>query len=253
MLRVPLDGVGARSGSSSTATERTICVATSDWTSRLSGEGPLVRLGPQLRLAARVDQLRGDPHAIGLGSDGAFHQIVRAQGVADLANASRRRWTRMHDERAMTPSRSAHKRPSCVISSSGEAPGKRLGTLASPRWMNGRTASRCFDVAAAAATAVRSVAAVHALDSRDEAVAAAMQRLDEARPLGVVAEHGAQPLDRGVQTVLEVDERAVRPQPVAQLVARQQFARMFEHQREHGERLILQAKPHAVFAQLARA
>ena len=94
--------------------------------------------------------------------------------------------------------------------------------------------------------------AVHALDARDEAVAAPVQRFDEARPLGVVAEHGAQPLDGGVEAVLEVDERAVRPQPVAQLVARQQFARMFEHHRQHGERLILQPKPHAVLAQFAR-
>ena len=80
-----------------------------------------------------------------------------------------------------------------------------------------------------------------------------MASVDEARTLGVVAEDGAQPFDGRVQTVLEVDEGSFRPQAVAELVARQQLARMLEHQREQRERLLLQAKPHAVLAQLAGA
>ena len=61
------------------------------------------------------------------------------------------------------------------------------------------------------------------------------------------------PFDGGVQPVFEIDERAVRPEPVAQLIARQELARMLEHQREQREGLILEAKPHAVLAQLACA
>ena len=139
-----------------------------------------------------------------------------------------------------------------MISSSVRPPANDSGTFASPRWLNGSTASRCLASAASAASCV-AAGAVDALDARDEAIAAAMQRLDEARPLGVVAEHGPQPLDGGVQAVLEVDECAVGPQPIAQLVARQQLARMLEHQRQHGERLVLQPEPHAVLAQLSRA
>src|SRR5262245_7290028 len=94
--------------------------------------------------------------------------------------------------------------------------------------------------------------AVDAFDACDEAVTAAMQRFDEARAVGVVAEHRAEPLHGGIQPVLEVHERAVRPETIAQLVARQQLARMLEHQSQHGERLILQPEPDAVLSELTR-
>ncbi len=55
---------------------------------------------------------------------------------------------------------------------------------------------------------------------RDEAVAAALQRLDEARVVRLVAERGPQAVDGAVQPVVEVDERVVRPQPLAQRLAR---------------------------------
>ena len=38
------------------------------------------------RFIARVDELRGNPDAIGVGADGALDQIARAQGVADFTN-----------------------------------------------------------------------------------------------------------------------------------------------------------------------
>ena len=80
-----------------------------------------------------------------------------------------------------------------------------------------------------------------------------MQRLHEPRMLGVVAERGAQALDRRVQPVLEVDERAVRPQPLPELVAGQHLAGPLEQHGQQLERLVLQAEAHAVLAQLARA
>ncbi len=90
-------------------------------------------------------------------------------------------------------------------------------------------------------------------DGADEPVAAPVQRLDEPRTIGVVAERRPQTFDRGVQPVLEVDERAFRPQALPQLVARQDLARLLEQHDQHLERLILQPQADAVLAQLARA
>ena len=67
-----------------------------------------------------------------------------------------------------------------------------------------------------------------------------MERLDEPRIIGIIAERRAQPLDRGIQAVLEIDEGPRRPQALAQLVARHDIARTIEHHHENFERLILQ-------------
>ena len=80
-----------------------------------------------------------------------------------------------------------------------------------------------------------------------------MQRLHESGIVGVVAERSAQPLDRRIQTVLEIDKRAGRPQTLAQLLARDDFTGALEHERENFERLILKPDPDAAFAKLARA
>ena len=80
-----------------------------------------------------------------------------------------------------------------------------------------------------------------------------MQRLDKPRIVGVVAECGAQPLDRGVQAVLEIDEGPRGPQTLAQLLPRHDVAGPLEHDRENLERLILQPDADAALAQLARA
>jgi len=53
--------------------------------------------------------------------------------------------------------------------------------------------------------------------------------------------------------VLEVDERAFGPEAIAQFVAREQLARVFEHQRQQRERLLLQPEPDAVLAKLGGA
>jgi hypothetical protein len=90
------------------------------------------------------------------------------------------------------------------------------------------------------------------LDRRDEPVAAPVQRLDESRTLGAVADHRAQALDGRGEAVLEVDERAVGPQPLTQLLPREELARLPQQHRQHFVGLILQANPHAVLAQLPR-
>ena len=71
--------------------------------------------------------------------------------------------------------------------------------------------------------------------------------------LGAVAEHRPQAFDRRVQPMLEVDERAVGPQPAPELVAGQHFSRPLEQHRQQLERLVLQPEAHAVLPQLSRA
>jgi len=83
-------------------------------------------------------------------------------------------------------------------------------------------------------------------------VAPPRQRLDVARRPGIVAEHRAEAFHRGVEAVLEIHERAVGPEPVADLVARHHGAPAREQQPEDLERLLLQPDAGAAFHQLAR-
>ena len=94
---------------------------------------------------------------------------------------------------------------------------------------------------------------IGALDRGDEPVAAAVQRLDKSRIVRVVAERGPQPLHRGVEAVLEINEGPLGPQPIAQLLPRDDVAGPLEHDRQNLERLILQPYPNTALAQLARA
>ena len=159
----------------------------------------------------------------------------------------------------MTPSRPGHSRPICVIISS-VSPSLKYSCVGSLlRFANGSTTSRTLTLSCRRLRGRRphDVQIAHrlplGLDGRDEAVAAPMQRLDEPRIVGIVAERGAQPLDRRIQAVLEIDERPRRPQTLAQLFARHHFAGPLEHHRENFERLILQPDADAALAQLARA
>src|SRR5262249_2602172 len=92
-----------------------------------------------------------------------------------------------------------------------------------------------------------------AFESTDEAIAAPMERLDEAGMFGVIAECRAQPLDGGIQAVVEVDKCPVGPELLAELFAGQHFSRSLEQHHQHVERLSLQPEPDAVLAQLAGA
>jgi len=73
----------------------------------------------------------------------------------------------------------------------------------------------------------------------DPSVAAPRHRLDKPRRPGVVAKYGAQPLHRGVQAVLEIDERAVRPEPTPQLVPCDQRAGTGKQEPHDLKRLLL--------------
>src|SRR5262249_23151769 len=77
-------------------------------------------------------------------------------------------------------------------------------------------------------------------------------RLHESRTVRIVAERRAQPLDGGVEPVLEVDERPVGPEPAPQLLARQDFIGLLQEHQQYFEGLILQAQADTILAKLAR-
>jgi hypothetical protein len=83
-----------------------------------------------------------------------------------------------------------------------------------------------------------------ALDRRDETIPAARQRFDEPRGVSRVAEGIAQPFDRGVQTVLEIDEGLPRPETGAQLLACNELSGLFKQDCEDLKRLLLKREPH---------
>ena len=85
---------------------------------------------------------------------------------------------------------------------------------------------------------------------RDEPVSTPRQRFHEPGIVRIVTERGAEPLHGGVQAVVEVDERAVRPQAAAQLLARDHVARALEHHLEDFERLFLEAHGGLAVAEL---
>ena len=109
------------------ATERTICVATSDCSEQAVRHRPFVRFGPQLCLAARFDELGGDAHAI-------RHRFARCLR-RDSARAGRRRFRGRCGPRAGPRARRAgdHAEPVGTQAAElrdqlfGEAAGKRLG------------------------------------------------------------------------------------------------------------------------------
>ncbi|HXT29620.1 MAG TPA: hypothetical protein VN716_10080 [Vicinamibacterales bacterium] len=88
-------------------------------------------------------------------------------------------------------------------------------------------------------------------DIGDEAVAAPRDGLDEARAPRAVAERLAHLRDAEVQVTLEIDEPAVVPDVLAQLVARHERAAAGDQQAERLQRLTRQMNQAALPAQLA--
>lgn len=83
-------------------------------------------------------------------------------------------------------------------------------------------------------------------DIGDEAIATLGQSLDETRTVSRVAEGFAQPVDRGVQAIIEIDEGVGVPDSRAQLVPAHNLAGSRQQQGKHAEGLILQPHPHAL-------
>jgi hypothetical protein len=96
------------------------------------------------------------------------------------------------------------------------------------------------------------VAGIDSLDGSEETIAAAGESFDESRTAGRVAEGLANAVDRRVDAVLVVDERALWPKHAGDLVARNQLARLLEEHEKNLEWLGVQLYAHPLPAQLAR-
>jgi hypothetical protein len=91
------------------------------------------------------------------------------------------------------------------------------------------------------------------IDRRNKTISSLRQSLDEARGLGVVAEHNTQAVDCLIQAVIEINVEIVRPQSLSEVVANEDLAGTFPQCEERLKRLVLQFEPYAVLAQLARS
>ena len=69
--------------------------------------------------------------------------------------------------------------------------------------------------------------------------------------LGRIAQRSPQFVDRRVQPVLEIDERAVAPELFAELLARDQIAGFGEQEKQNLEGLARETDTHSAFAELA--
>lgn len=90
------------------------------------------------------------------------------------------------------------------------------------------------------------------LDVLDEAVAPAGEGLHEARALGGIAQRDPDLGDRVVHGLIEGDRRRGGPEPAAELVARDEIARVLDEGREELKRLLLQANARTAPAQFTR-
>jgi hypothetical protein len=90
-----------------------------------------------------------------------------------------------------------------------------------------------------------------AVDRSNETIAIARNGLDESRAIGGIAKRLPQLSDRGVQAVVEADERVCRPEALPQLVARDDGTASIQEQGERVEWLVLQVYPSATLSEFA--
>src|SRR6266849_888652 len=87
----------------------------------------------------------------------------------------------------------------------------------------------------------------------DVAVTATGQRLDESRRISGIVQRLTQAVDGVVQTVIEINERVVRPEHLAEFIARDHVSGMFQQHRQNLKRLILQPDSSAVLEEFSCA
>src|SRR5579872_3297280 len=87
----------------------------------------------------------------------------------------------------------------------------------------------------------------------NKTVTAPRHRLHIARATGRIPQRVAQPLDGGVDAVVELDHGIIRPQRLADLVAEHHVTGMLEHHEKNAERLLVQPDLDALLAQFGRA
>jgi hypothetical protein len=90
-------------------------------------------------------------------------------------------------------------------------------------------------------------------DRRNEPVATAGQGFYESRVLAGILQRLTEAVNGFVQALIEIHEGISGPQPLHQLIASDQLARMFHEEEEDLKRLILKIRSLPVGAQFARA
>lgn len=90
-------------------------------------------------------------------------------------------------------------------------------------------------------------------DLSDKPVAASRKSLDEARIVRRFPERAAQPFDGRIDAVVELDNRIVRPQFLADFLAQHRLAGVLDEHEQDLKRLIGQVDPDTVLAHLAGA
>jgi len=84
-----------------------------------------------------------------------------------------------------------------------------------------------------------------ALDWRDKPISLPRQRFDEPRRLSRIVERSPNPLDGGIDPVVEVGEGLLLPERVLEFVTSDQPALALDQQRQHFQRLAAELDPHA--------
>jgi hypothetical protein len=107
--------------------------------------------------------------------------------------------------------------------------------------------------AGASSLNLRQLGSCDPVDWRDKSVTAASHRLYESGIFGRIAKSVAESANRGVQTVVKINEGVGRPELLLQFVTSNDLARPFDESKQYLERLLLQAHTRAVAAKLSRA
>jgi hypothetical protein len=79
-----------------------------------------------------------------------------------------------------------------------------------------------------------------AVHRSNEAITAAGERLNKDRSVCRFAQRIAQPLDRGIQAMIEVNEGVRRPEFIAQFLSSNELSRPFQERRQYLKGLFLQ-------------
>ena len=91
------------------------------------------------------------------------------------------------------------------------------------------------------------------LNGSNETIAVAGYRLDEAGALGGVAQSIPQPRESAIESPVEIHECVRRPDSLAEILARDQAAWVFDERPKNLQGLILQPNSRAIAAQLTCA
>jgi hypothetical protein len=240
------------------------------------GGGPVVALGPEVRLVRRADQLGGDPQAISLPSHASLDEVVDTQLAADLVDGLAGllvdvRGRARDDRQPLRPEARERGRQLLREAVAQELLGGIAGEVLerkddehhASRRRDGGTPREgrpdhddeeqsCGDEDSHASwpgptlrprtrrlgRRVRLWSLPNSLDRREEAIAAARKRLEVARRVRLVAERGADLLHAVVQPLLEIDER-LAPDLALDLLAGHELARAPGEEGEDLRRLLL--------------